>query len=228
MKIKSSLDNYFNKYKIYKRLKEDYSFRTLFLMLVGAFFNFLFALFNAFIALKYKSIWYGAFAFYYTVLAIQRILVMFVYSVVKKSKRKKDLEREKLKIYLANGAIFIPLDLALSVVVFLMIFSEKTTPKGEIMAITVATYAFYKITMAIINIFKARAKNDFLIQTIRNIALVDALTSILSLEMTLISTFGEVNQSMLIIITISGFSVCLFTICLGIFMIVKAIKKLKS
>ena len=136
--------------------------------------------------------------------------------------------REKQKIYLANGAIFVPLDIALATVAGLMTIDNKPTSTGEIMAITTAAYAFYKIVMAIYNIVKARKADDAVVQTLRNIGLVDALTSMLVLETTLISTFGTVDRGMRRLISLSSIAVCVFVVALGIFMIVSSVKKIKG
>lgn len=229
-KIKSKVDAKYGKYKWYQSFTGDYGFRTLVLCVGGALLNIVFACFNGATAIKYSSVWFGAFAGYYTMLAVQRLFVLFSCHIVKKkcSDDEQKLEREKQKIYLANGAIFVPLDIALGVVVTYMVIMQKPTATGEIMAITTATYTCYKVIMAIRNVFKAKSTNDAVIQTIRNIGIVDALASVLSLETTLIPTFGELNKDMIIIIAISGLVVCLFTVALGAFMIINGAKKLKS
>ncbi len=89
-----------------------------------------------------------------------------------------------------------------------------------------AAYAFYKITMAIINLVKAKAAMDPIVQTIRNIGFVDALTSMLVLESRLISTFGSVDIDMRRLISISSISVCVFVVALGSYMVIRGIKKL--
>jgi len=139
------------------------------------------------------------------------------------------LAREKKKIYLANGAVLVPLDIALGALITVIMLRQKPTVTGEIMAITSATYTTYKVVMAIRNLLKAKAAQDFLIQTVRNIGIVDALTSLISLEVTLISTFGEAetDSDMKILMAISGLAVCAFTVGLGSFMIIKGAKALK-
>ena len=196
----------------------------------GAFINFVFAGFNGATAIKYLSVWYGAFAGYYTVLAIQRLLVLIFFRIATKNYGDdgQKLERAKQKIYLVNGAIFVPLDIALGVVVSFMVISRKPTATGEIMAITTAVYTFYKVVMAIRNLFKTKSSNDCVTQTLRNIGIVDALASVLSLEATMIPTFGELNKDMITLIAVSGLVVCLFTVGLGSYMIIKSAKILQN
>lgn len=229
-RIKGKINSAFGKYRWYNSFKEDYGFRALVTMMGGVLINVIFACVNGVTALKYMSLWYGVFSGYYFVIAAQRIGVVLSYRRVKKKSGGdiEKLERGKNKIYLANGAIFVPLDIALGALITVMMLKQKPTVTGEIMAITSATYTTYKVVMAIRNLAKAKASQDFLIQTIRNIGIVDALTSIMSLETTLITTFSEVEtiSDMKTLMAISGLTVCVFTVGLGSFMIIKGAKAL--
>ncbi len=95
------------------------------------------------------------------------------------------------------------------------------------MAIASETYAFIKMTMAIRNLVKARKFDDRLVQSLRNIGFVDAIASMLVLETTLISTFGNAGD-MRSIILISGIVACAFVIALGSYMIIHAVNSEKK
>lgn len=228
-RFKAAAERAFGKYKWYKPFSDDYGFRTLVLAIGGAFINVVFACFNIATAIVYSSVWYGAFAGYYTILALCRIFVLIAYRTMKKryGDDEQKLDTAKTKVYLVTGTILVPLDIALGVIVTMMVLSQRPINTNEIMAIATATYAFYKIIMAIRNMVKARKTRDALTQTVRNIGLVDALTSMLSLEATLIATFGTLTRDMITVIAVSGLVVCLFTVGLGSFMIIKAAKRLK-
>lgn len=230
MKIREYFDGKLGKFGWYRSFTGDYGFRTLVITLGGTLLNVVFAAFNGATAIKYSSLWFGAFAAYYIILALQRIFVLVSFWIIRRrcGNDEVKLGREKQKIYLANGAIFVPLDIALATVAGLMTIDNKPTSTGEIMAITTAAYAFYKIVMAIYNIVKARKADDAVVQTLRNIGLVDALTSMLVLETTLISTFGTVDRGMRRLISLSSIAVCVFVVALGIFMIVSSVKKIKG
>lgn len=234
MKLKeraeSFFDKHFGKYKWYNSFKEDYGFRTLIMAIGGAFVNVVFAGFNAVTAIYYLSVWYGVFAGYYLILALLRIFVLVSFRHIKKKYAEGEkFERAKWKIYLVNGATFVPLDIALATAITTMMFMQKPTATGEIMAISTATYTTYKIVMAIRNLVKAMHVKEPVVQTIRNIGFVDALASLFSLEITLITTFSDAEtfSGMRPLTAISGFAVCAFTIGLGAYMTIKASKKLK-
>ena len=161
-------------------------------------------------------------------LALQRIAALFFYRRLNKKYADDEgrRNREKWKLYLANGAVFVPLDISLAGVVTLMIRSGELAATGTIMAITTATYTFYKIIRATMHFIKAKKGQDPVTQIARNIGLVDAFASMLSLEVTLISSFGAMDSDMLLIVAISGFAVCIFTVGFGAYMIINAAKKL--
>lgn len=228
-KIADGLNKKFGKYKWYNSFKEDYGFRVLALMLGGIIINVLYAIINSVSGLVYSSLWYGVFAGYYVVLAMQRIGVLISYRAAKKKYggNEKKLESEKWKIYLVNGAILVPLDIALGAIITVMFLRQKPTVSGEIMAITSAAYTTYKIVMAIRNILKAKRLDDAIIKTVRCIAMVDALASLIILSMTLITTFGSFEaEEMRTMLAIVGFAVCAFTIGIGSYMIIKGAKAL--
>lgn len=226
-KISNDLNNKFGKYKWYNSFKEDYGFRVLALMLGGTAINVIYAIINSVSGIVYSSLWYGVFAGYYVVLALQRIGVLISYRAVKRKCRgdEKKLERGKWTIYLVNGAILVPLDIALGAMITVMFVRQKPTVSGEIMAITSATYTTYKIVMAIRNLVKAKKLDDGVIKTVRCIAMVDALTSLIILTMTLITTFGSFEaEDMRVMTAIIGFAVCVFTIGIGSYMIINGAK----
>lgn len=107
-----------------------------------------------------------------------------------------------------------------------MITTNTPTEKSMVMAIASAAYAFYKITVAIINLVKAKKSNNKIIQTIRNIGLVDAFTSMLVLEVCMIPTFGTMDYDMLILVGASSVVVFLLTIIISFVMILSGFKKL--
>lgn len=229
-KIKSKLDVKLGKYSWYESITSIYVFRVFVFTLGGTLVNVVFAVFNAVTALKYSSLWYGVFAGYYVIIALMRICVLFSY---KFAKRRCGTDEEKFacsktKIYLANGAFLVILDIALGAMIAVMLKRDKPIATGEIMAISSATYTTYKIVIAIRNIVKARHTNDWFILTIRDIGIVDALASLITLQTTLVSTFGEMTGEMFTLAAITGFAVCVFTVVLGVYIIVRGSKALKS
>ena len=90
---------------------------------------------------------------------------------------------------------------------------------NKIVMITIATYTFYKIIMAIINLVKTKKYKSFLLITIRNIALADAAVSIFSLQRSMLVSFeGMTSENIRIMNICTGIGVCLIVFTLGLIM----------
>lgn len=68
---------------------------------------------------------------------------------------------------------------------------DVITPVHEIVMIAIATYTTVKTTLAVINIIKVRKTKNPVLISIRNINCVDAAVSILSMQRSMLVTFGE-------------------------------------
>ena len=226
MKILEKITDRLKKYALFRPVLENYGIRTITVIVGGAILNLLFAFCNGIVASQYSSIWYGSIAGYYLMVAVQRLFILFSYYIVKKkSKDAFALAKGKQAVYLANGAVIVPLAIALAVASVQMVLSDRPAKTGDIMAITCAAYTFYKIGMAIRHFIKVRRMKDPFLQTIRNIGIVDALVSVLVLETTLIPTFGQMDQDMRLIVAISAFVIVSFTIGIGSYMIIEGTKR---
>ena len=91
------------------------------------------------------------------------------------------------------------------------------------MAITVATYTTYKIINSVLNYKKAQNENNT-IKIIRTISLLDALFAILNLQNTLVVTFGQIEE-MIVLIIISSFLIALLMIIISLINLINNIKK---
>lgn len=107
-----------------------------------------------------------------------------------------------------------------------MMLSRRPVQSGEIMTIANATYTFYKMTMAIWHLFKAKTFNDPIVQALRNLNFADACMSMVSLTVIMLATFGGVNNLM-IIKGCTGFAACVTIIITAVLMIVKGYKQVE-
>lgn len=209
---------------------QNYDNKTLFFAAVSLVMNLAFAVMNGVSAVKYSSLWYGTLAGYYTVLILFRIGVILA-KLICDNKIDGGLSREKagVKIYLASGAFLVILDVAMATAISMMIIFPKPAPSGEIMAISTAAFTFYSMTMSIVNLVKAKRFNDYVTQALRNLNLATSCMSMLSLTVSLIATFGSSDdKSMSALKPIVGLAVCVITLGLATFMIIKACKVLKK
>lgn len=227
------------KRKITERLKsnkftanvlENYDFKTMVFALLSFGMTIVFAIMNLASAIRYRLIWYGAIAAYYFVLILFRggILLANKKCAKKFAENSDEYEKSKWNIYLSSGAFLILLEFAMIGAVTQMMLSERPTQSGEIMAITNATYAFYKVAMAVYNLIKSRKFNNPVTQSFRNLNFSDACMSIVSLTVMMISTFGDDNPTAALqyMKYIVGFAMCAVIVAMATFMIIRANKKI--
>ena len=191
--------------------------------------NIAYAVCNGVLGIVSLSVWYGALAAYYVFLSAIRCGALLRWQNAKKRCGGAPPEAERWKIYRMCGLLLIILELALTAAVTEMVLSENPSAHTEITAIASAAYAFYKITLAIYNMIKARRLRDPLLQSFRNINLTDALVSLLALQTTMTAVFSDgTDLSMRALNAVTGFTVCAVTVGMGVWMIVRTNKPLKK
>lgn len=122
-------------------------------------------------------------------------------------------------------------NLALSGIMFYMIYEHRDTRHGEIITITMAAYTFTTLTMAIINVIRYRKFNSPILSAAKAISLAAACVSMLTLENTMLVSFNKgamPQQTVRLFLALSGGVVSAFIIAMAIYMIVQANRKLKS
>lgn len=210
-------------------LLRNFGFRTVIFSILSFIMSVLFSVFNAYMGIVNRSIWYGALAAFYISLAFLRggILVYHKNKISRKGKSRNE-EYLKVKAYKNSGVITLVLNIALSAAIAQMIFSDAHFTYIGWSVFAYAAYAFYKITMSIISFVKAQKQTDLTVRAIRNINLVDALVSILALQTALLTTFSEGNTNISLFNTLTGTIVSLSSVAIGVYMILSASAKMKE
>lgn len=218
--MKNGLVNMLKKHKFTNALLEDYGYRTIVFSVVSFIINVAFISFVTVMAFMSKTAWYFTITVYYIILAIMKGNVFY-------SKRKYNTEEKQAKTYRFSGIMFIVMTLVFSGVIVLIYKANHYFEYAGLLIYAVAAFTFYKLTLAIINIFKARKHDDMYLQNIRNINLASALISIIILQVALFQAFSpELNVGIANALTGGGVSAVILV--LGIFMIIKANKSLKN
>lgn len=135
------------------------------------------------------------------------------------------VQAEKRILPMAAGILLLVLNFALTGVILLTIAQDTARRYSEIVVISIATYTFYKIIMAVVNMVKVRKTQSPVLITIRNIRVVDALVSMLTLQATMLASFqgkGGLDANRMNAIT--GMVVCVLILALGVSMIHYAFK----
>lgn len=198
-----------NKLELIKN--KEYRFKIMFniSMIITLFFAF----YNFIMGLIYNYIWNISVSIYYLLLTLIRIYIEIIY--LKKKDNKVHHIIQSIVLLLINISLLLPISL--------LVLNQKQVNNNSIMAITVATYTTYKIINSVFNYKKAQNENNT-IKIIRTISLLDALFAILNLQNTLVVTFGQIEE-MIILISISSFLIVLLMIIISFKNLINNIKK---
>lgn len=172
--------------------------------------NTFYAAFNLYIAISDTSYWFLMSGVYYALLSLMRLLVV--------STNKHQRERIISRII---GIILILSVFPLLGTVIISSIERVGTKFHEIVMISIALYAFVKISLAIVNIAKARKVESHALKTLRSVGFADALVSILVLQRSMLVSFGEMAENQIRIFnTITGSAVCVFMFLVGIQLVI--------
>lgn len=227
-KIKSKAIILLRKSRFAVKVMDNYGFKTLIFSVISFTVTIVFVIMNTVSAIRYRLIWYFAISAYYVILMLFRGGIIFADIKNKKkfSDNPKEYVKHKWKIYAVGGVILLTLEFAMAVAVTEMMLSRRPVQSGKIMTIANATYTFYKMTMAIWHLFKAKTFNDPIVQALRNLNFADACMSMVSLTVIMLATFGG-TDNLMIIKGCTGFVACVIIIITAVLMIVKGSKQIK-
>ncbi len=197
-----------------RRILNDKKYRMVLFALGSLCLNLLYAIYNGVLGLLTGSLWFVSMCAYHIILTIMRV-------------RAVANRRRKKKILKSTGILLSLLSLVLVVIVYLSVSQDMATRYGEIIMITIATYTFTKITMAVIRAIKGRNENSAVMSVIRNIGYAEIAVSVLTMQMSMLVSFEEGSgaQSIYILNLLTGIGVCVFTLTLGICLILKSKRK---
>ena len=196
--------------------------------LYGSFFwNIAYALFQLWLGFYHHTFWFCSLGAYYICLAVMRFFLLLHTRKYAPGERM----REELLKYRACGAVFLLMNLALALIVFFMVYWNRTFEHHMITAIAMAAYTFTAFTVAIVNIVKYRKYNSPVFSASKAISFAAACVSMLTLASTMLTTFGDGTMGSIeqkIMLGSIGFAVSAVVVAMAITMIVQGKKKLKN
>lgn len=213
-KIKKYFIALMEKRKFTSAIINDYGFRAVTFSTLAFTVNVAYAVFNGAMGILSRSVWFGALSLYYIVLSALKAYVIIGSRRINKLTNDRPLLLARM--YRNCGSSLIILSIALSGAVAQMALTDQGFKYADIMIYVAACYAFYKITIAIIQFVKSRRHGRTINETFGLINLSDGLVSILALQTALLAAFGEGNNKLYNAIT--GTAVMLMIIAIGIFM----------
>lgn len=188
--------------------------------------NIAFAIFQLFLGFYHKSFWFYSMFAYYVMLGVMRF---FLVKHTRKYKANEQTEIE-LKKYVVSGWLLLFMNLALAVIVFFIVYWNKTFNHHMITTIALAAYTFFTFTFAIINLVRYKKYKSPVYSSAKTISLIAGAVSMLTLETTMLTTFGADTSPLFnqIMLSLTGVAVIGFAITMAIIMIVKGRKQLRE
>ncbi|MBQ8140683.1 MAG: hypothetical protein IJ038_03190 [Clostridia bacterium] len=218
--------NFKNENKYVQILQNDARLRVKISLYGSLLWNTAYAIFQLGLGFLHSTFWYYSMAGYYICLAVMRFFLLRYTRVYSPGEK---METE-LKKYRLCGWSFLIMNLALTAIIFFMVYWNRTFEHHEITTITMAAYTFTAFTVAIVNIVKYSKYNSPVFSASKAINLAAACVSMLTLETTMLTTFGadgdtNMNRWML---GVTGIVISAFIVCMAIYMIIKGNKELKK
>lgn len=195
--------------------------------LFGAFtFNAVYALFQLVLGLWHHSVWFYAMAAYYALLGIMRLLLVRYTGTHAPG----ELQEQEWKKYRFCGVCLLLMNLALGIMILYFVFKIRIFRHHEITTIAMAAYTFFSLAMAIWNVIRYTRYQSPAYSAAKEISLVSAIVSVLTLENALLTTFGEQNSELFqqIMLGATGIVVVLTVQGIALYMILNARKKLRA
>ena len=213
-----------NKYLIL--WKNDSHLRIKISLIFSFVFNVVYAIFQLFIGIYHKSFWFFSMFAYYLLLAIMRYLLMR-HTLSNEANEKPKLE---LKKYCTCGWLLLFLNLALSLMIFFMVYWNRTFNHHPITTIALAAYTFVSFTIAIINFIKYKKLKSPVYSAAKSISLTSACVSIITLEATMLTSFGSDMDLVTrkILLGCTGVIISIFVVILAINIIFNGIRQLRD
>lgn len=213
-----------NKYLI--RWNSDTRLRVNVSLYRSLILNTVYAIFMMWLGFYHKTFWFFTLSGYYFSLVLMR------FSLVRYTRKYKPLEKmiTELKKYRACGIVFLLVNLSLAVMVFFMVYWNRTFNHHEITTIAMALYTFSSLTIAIRGIVKFRKYESPVYSASKTISLAAACVSMITLEATMLTTFGGETTDLLtrqILLGVTGGVISIFIVSMAVYMIIESTKKLK-
>jgi len=214
-----------NKYA--RRWQDDTRLRVNMSLYGSLAWNALYGILQLWLGFYHHTFWFYSLGAYYICLGVMRF---FLVRHTRKFAPGEKMQTELVK-YRACGWVFLIMNLALALIIFFMVYWNRTFEHHMITAIAMAAYTFTALTTAIINVIKYRKYNSPVFSASKAISLAAALVSMLTLESTMLTTFGDGTMTATAqkwMLGATGGAISVLIVATAIYMIVIGTKKLKQ
>ena len=216
-----------NENKYAKRWFDDTHLRVKSSLYGTLIWNIAYAVFQLWLGVYHSSFWFVSLAMYYFSVAVMRF---FLVKYARKHAAGEEMITE-YKRYRACGWVFLVTNLTLTVMVFFMVFWDRSFEHHQITTIAMAAYTFTTLTVAIVNVVKYRKYNSPIYSASKAVSLACACVSMLTLESSMLTAFGDESMDAFtrkMMLGISGGVISAFIVIMAIYMIVHGTKQIRQ
>lgn len=174
MNAKQTVIQKIKRTKLGRRFIQEQRFRAVFSAAVGLLANIMYAIYHGALGVVNQSLWFVTMFAYYMILSSMR------FSAVLCEWKRKSLASEDTEYFVAKlcGGLLVLLSFILGGIVYISLSQNVAVKHHEIVMITIATYTFYKITVAVIRAIKQRKNAVPLLDVIRTIGYAEVAASL--------------------------------------------------
>jgi hypothetical protein len=216
--------NFKNENKYARRWREDARLRVKLSLYASLSWNTLYGIFQLCLGFYHHTFWFCSLGAYYIFLAVMRFFL--AHHTARYSPRER--MRSELKRYRACGIVLLFMNLALALIVFFMVYWNRTFDHHMITAIAMAAYTFTALATAIVNVVKYRKYQSPVYSASKAISLAAACVSMLTLESTMLTTFGDGEINARLMLGLTGGAVVALIVTMAVYMIIRANKQLEK
>lgn len=216
--------NFRNENKYARIWREDARLRVKLSLYASLSWNTLYGIFQLWLGFYHHTFWFCSLGAYYIFLAVMRFFL--AHHTARYSPRER--MRSELKRYRACGIVLLFMNLALALIVFFMVYWNRTFDHHMITAIAMAAYTFTALATAIVNVVKYRKYQSPVYSASKAINLAAACVSMLTLESTMLTTFGDGEINARLMLGLTGGAVVTLIVTMAVCMIMRANKQLKK
>lgn len=177
------------------KLNINFQQRTILITIFSAVINLAFIIYYSYLGINFKDGFAIGISIYYLLLFLIKTITLIIERIIIKKDENSKLDI-RLKNYKISSIFIFALDLCLITPIILMVINPKEVSFGIIPAIAMATYCVYKITISIVGYRKSKKSHNPTIVLFKEINIIGAIVSILTLQHTLIMVNGGMTSDM--------------------------------
>ncbi len=222
------LEKWSEGHKLINRFVMSYDFRTICTTVLVLFINLGFAIFNGVYGFMFQEWWCVSLFIYYLMLIVMRSSISA--RALRVSRRFDDTSREdaQLRVYRMAAIMLLIFTIALNFLLWELLSQDSFGFRHHLL-ITIVTgiYTVIKVVMAVSNLIYTRGRHDKITHAIRNINMTDALVSVMTLLMTLLTRFSD-SETAVTTVRVLGTIICIYVVAMALFMLINSVVKIKK